>query len=342
MNQNSAHSHTSQGGLVPSSERGVVLLYVVWVVLLLSFFAAAVASRAHFALNLSDRFFDRLRATYAAQAAVHYAALALGRDATVAVDGLSETWSDNPALFDRHPFNGGLFSITGQGTGGTVRYGLEDEERRINLNTAPASVLTRLAQEVGGLTSEDAEALAAAIEDWRDEDDDERPSGAEAYYYRTRREPYDCKNGPLENLEELLLVRGVSPALYQAMEPYVTVYGSGRLNLNTAGSVVLRALGLSEAGVAGLRAFRGGDDGQEGSSDDRRLAALAGLETELRSYVPAQDTARLTQLAQEQLLSTHGEAFRAQIRAEHGEASSRVTVLAVLNRQGTIHLWSER
>src|SRR5690606_30820187 len=46
-----------------------------------------------------------------------------------------------------------------------------------------------------------------------DEDEEPRPYGAELEYYSTLPTPYAPKNGPIESVEELLLVRGVTPQL---------------------------------------------------------------------------------------------------------------------------------
>jgi general secretion pathway protein K len=53
-----------------------------------------------------------------------------------------------------------------------------------------------------------------SILDWRDPDDFYRVNGAENDYYQSLREPYHCKNGNLDSIEELLLVRGVTPDLF--------------------------------------------------------------------------------------------------------------------------------
>ena len=55
--------------------------------------------------------------------------------------------------------------------------------------------------------------VADAIVDWLDMDSSPRPYGAEDDYYTALSPPYHCKNGPLDSLEELLLVRGVTPEL---------------------------------------------------------------------------------------------------------------------------------
>ncbi|MEX0867486.1 MAG: type II secretion system protein GspK, partial [Pirellulales bacterium] len=96
-----------------------------------------------------------------------------------------------------------------------LRFGLENESTRLNLN---ALMLADAQQENGGrsllmalpgMTVEIADALL----DWIDEDDEPREFGAEAEYYTGLDPPYRPKNGPLESIEELLLVRGVAPLL---------------------------------------------------------------------------------------------------------------------------------
>ncbi len=81
-----------------------------------------------------------------------------------------------------------------------------DETARLNLNEAPEQVLTRL------LPNEPE--IVDALLDWRDEDDLPRAEGAEADYYATLQPPHAPRNGPFETAEELLLVKGVTPARF--------------------------------------------------------------------------------------------------------------------------------
>lgn len=55
--------------------------------------------------------------------------------------------------------------------------------------------------------------IADSILDWLDEDSDPRPNGSELEYYSVLPTPYAPKNGPIDSVEELLLVRGVTPDL---------------------------------------------------------------------------------------------------------------------------------
>jgi hypothetical protein len=99
---------------------------------------------------------------------------------------------------------------------GGVRYGLEDESTRLNLNLLlvaddilPGSGRDLL-MALPGMTED----VADAILDWMDEDEDTRDYGAESLdYYSTLTPAYEPRNGPLQSVEELLLVRGVLPEL---------------------------------------------------------------------------------------------------------------------------------
>lgn len=100
------------------------------------------------------------------------------------------------------------------------RFGLENESARINLNTLllwdeyaeDGARLQLLA--LPGMT----EAIADAILDWLDEDSEPRALGAESQYYLSLDAPYAPQNGPLESLDQLLMVRDVTPALLYGLD----------------------------------------------------------------------------------------------------------------------------
>jgi type II secretory pathway component PulK len=77
-----------------------------------------------------------------------------------------------------------------------------DEASKININLAPYEVLMQLPM----ITPE----FAAAIVDWRDEDDELTENGAEASMYTLLDNAYNIKNSPFETLEELRLVYGAT------------------------------------------------------------------------------------------------------------------------------------
>jgi hypothetical protein len=96
-----------------------------------------------------------------------------------------------------------------------VRYGLQDESCRLNLNTLLAAEKAKkgsartILLALPGMT----EQIADSILDWIDADSDVREYGAETETYASLSPPYAPKNAPLDTIEELLLVNGVTPWL---------------------------------------------------------------------------------------------------------------------------------
>jgi DNA uptake protein ComE-like DNA-binding protein len=101
-----------------------------------------------------------------------------------------------------------------------IRYGLEDESARLNLSALvmgdqiPAESARQLLLAFSGMNED----IADAILDWIDEDSEPREFGAESEYYSALQPPYAPRNGPLETVEELLLVRGVTPELLYGLD----------------------------------------------------------------------------------------------------------------------------
>jgi DNA uptake protein ComE-like DNA-binding protein len=123
-----------------------------------------------------------------------------------AVLGLAET------TFAAIPLEGGWFWLLRPNYGENTfpSFGLVDESSKLNLNSATNDMLLKLP----GMTDE----IAGAIADWRDGDSDVGSNGAEDDYYLSLPQPYHAKNAPLETVEEVLLVKGMTPEL---------LYGTG-------------------------------------------------------------------------------------------------------------------
>ena len=136
---------------------------------------------------------------------------------------------------------------------GTFEYAITDEEGRLNVNSAQPDRLDRLLRE-HGIDKNDRDTIIASIQDWRDGNDSYRLNGAESDdYYLKLPVPYRARNANLESTSELLQIRGITPAVFHGAEgrpglaDVVTVRTVGQVNINTAGLLVLRALGFSDA-----------------------------------------------------------------------------------------------
>jgi general secretion pathway protein K len=87
-----------------------------------------------------------------------------------------------------------------------------------------------------------ADALAQCIMDWTDVDDIARLHGAEKDDYIKAGLLALPANGPFRDVEDLRFVKGMTPEIYAAISPYLTTFGGGLVNLNTAPPPVLKAL----------------------------------------------------------------------------------------------------
>ena len=175
--------------------RGSVLIVVIWIVLVL---ASLVIVLAHFIRT-------------EAIAATNYTSLAKAE--AVANGGIQyviamlESASESTTSYESDQYEAvsvgdGYFWVLKANLSGDKNYefGPVDEAGKINLNEASLEMMLKLP----GMTSE----LANSIIDWRDEDDQVTTGGAENEYYLLLSEPYQCKNAPLETVEEVLLVKG--------------------------------------------------------------------------------------------------------------------------------------
>lgn len=132
---------------------------------------------------------------------------------------------------------------------------IEDEGGKINLNSINddnKDILIEflLSKE---LKEEDAEAITDAVIDWKDEDDLHHIKGAETPYYESLPEPYEAKNSQFDSKEELLLVRGITPIIFDKIREEVTVFGGDKINLNFADrDVILSIPGIDEEAVDAL------------------------------------------------------------------------------------------
>lgn len=108
-----------------------------------------------------------------------------------------------------------------------VRFGIEREGGKIHLNAWFKRDPEALRQALLALPNA-TEELVDAVLDWLDADDERRTAGAEREDYEARRPPVIVRNGPLEAIEELLLVRGMTPEILFGED----VNRNGRLDPN--------------------------------------------------------------------------------------------------------------
>jgi type II secretory pathway component PulK len=220
-------------------------------------------------------------------------------------DALNQTWSLGRSA-GNCATNGPLADVLEEVHlgNGSFTWKITDLERKFNLNIIALNRpdLLENAFIQMGVDSGESPAIVSAIQDWIDTDNDTHINGAENDYYQGLNPPYFAKNGPVDDLSELLLVRGVTPEIYGsanvsfqqqfdrfgrpvAMPSYpfhlvdiFTPFSSGRINLNTASSTVLQVLfGGDQTAPACIIQQRAGPDGADGTDDDLPFRGIGDL-----------------------------------------------------------------
>jgi general secretion pathway protein K len=257
------------------NRRGVALLITLSVTTVLVAAALEYNRRARYAVISSAAARDHLTMSEMASAGVHVAMAILAKDkADNDTDTPMDSWAD-PQIIDEvlkeFPFEDGRVSLV-----------ITDETAKIQVNAlvnypdssqfneAQRTLWERFLQyyaerkELKLDLRDDSEpaAIINSLKDWLDSGDNDAItglSGAESSYYQDRKPPYPARNAPIVDLNDLLLVKGVTPELFYGtaqipgISHYLTVYGMqpgegtgisfpGRINVATAEPPVLFAL----------------------------------------------------------------------------------------------------
>jgi type II secretory pathway component PulK len=149
-------------------------------------------------------------------------------------------------------------SVLNSDVGGELRYRVElhDVGTRLNLNAASEDQLRTLFVALR-VDARRADRLAQAIADWRDADQIRRANGAEQADYLREGRAMLPDDGPFASVAMLRFVIGMNDSVYQLVHPYLTVFGSGRVDVNAAERPVLLALpGMTEESVALVMQYR--------------------------------------------------------------------------------------
>jgi type II secretory pathway component PulK len=207
---------------------GVVLVVVLIVVFVLTLSAYLFSNSMISEYQATDSYTRSAQARAYADSGIDFASAILSNPDTF-TNTLNSNPFNNPSVFQgisvtpdgTQTHAQGLFSIIAPlGPDDTpsdalpYRFGVIDEGGKINLNAlmqmdSSGQMLYNMLMQLPNMTED----VANSILDWLDPDDTPRENGAESDYYSSQTPPYQAKNGPLDSLEELLLVKGVTPQL---------------------------------------------------------------------------------------------------------------------------------
>ncbi len=125
----------------------------------------------------------------------------------------------------------------------TIR--LYDENQKVNPNRASDALMAALF-EAAGVERALARRLGASIADWVGSETEPRPLGAEMQQYLDAGRSYGPPNAPIESIDELQLVLGMTPEILALVRPYLTIHTeSAQPDGNNAPPIVRRALALA-------------------------------------------------------------------------------------------------
>jgi len=351
-----------------ANERGSILILVLWALFFLGALSLAIRAYVQPQLSLAQKLLGRTKMHYLASAGVERAILEVENDSieddaededeneeeVYDYDALNDLWSNNEKAFKDIELDGGTFSMVNNVTEDSeglplkkpyTRYGLTDEESKININKTPEAMLASFFELIADIDEDEAAEIAASIEDWRDEDDDVRQDGAEGEdYYEKLTMSYPCKDADFGVPEELLMVKGLTHKIFDSVKDRITVYGTGAVNINTADTLVLQGLGMDEKLVEKIVRFRSGSDGIEGTEDDNVFMDVSTIARDLseKESTTGSDNSVILRLTGEKLLSVRSDNFRGNSRGSVNGREGFVEIVFVYNRaDNMIRYWNE-
>jgi len=255
--------------LLRKREEGVALILTLLITAILVTLIVEVNYSTQVGLRIAGNFRNDLQAGYLAKSGVNIVISYLKFDVeNTDTDNLDEDWAKP---YPPIPVGDGFVQVV-----------TEDESAKINVNVmgdekAAPKIREALSRVLSILFErKDVDmGILDAIMDWVDPDGETRPDGAEDDYYGSLDPPYACKNGPLDTLSELRMIKGVTDEVYGKIFKYLTIYSKdGIININTVDMEVLMCLdeGIDGPMAVGIKEYReetpfGGQNWQEAFRD---------------------------------------------------------------------------
>ncbi|VAW18721.1 hypothetical protein MNBD_BACTEROID05-1167, partial [hydrothermal vent metagenome] len=229
--------------ILQKRQKGSVLILSLWTLSILTVFSVQIGLTIRQRISLIARLENKSQLRYLVSSGVRRAIAALRFD-------FQRTGSvyTAQAKFYRHN-NAGLFRGNKLGNGRNdvsylswnskkktfeKRFGVEDEEGKININTASMDVMQRLFEDVLSVGQDEARGFAEAIVDWREIGRTQLTGFYSDDYYQNLEFPYDPKNSVFESFDEILFVKGFDDSILERLFPFITIFGDGKVNINTA------------------------------------------------------------------------------------------------------------
>lgn len=257
------------------NNRGIAILITLTIITVIIVASLELHRKMRFAAISTAATRDRITLTHMASSGINAGMAMLVKDKKESnIDSIQEDWANSDKineLLKDIPFDDGIITLT-----------ISDEIAKIQVNALvqyPGGrkfnesqrimwdrLLRLLISQDESLEEIEPTSVINSVKDWLDSGDDDAITGlngAESEYYQDLTPSYSCRNGPIDHLGELVLIKGVTRDLYQGVgaifriSRYMTIYGitkegdnaftyKGKININTAELPVLIALLPSE------------------------------------------------------------------------------------------------
>jgi general secretion pathway protein K len=210
---------------MPRVEKGFALIIVIWILTLLSLMAGSFAKTMRREGGVTVALKNNAAAIALTESSFSYTRYMLLQ----------------PNIDDRWVADGTVYQFLRR-DGSKIRIKIISESGKIDINTASENLLSA-AITAAGVDKWEQQSLLDAILDWRDEDNETRPRGAERKQYEKAGLSYIPNDMPFQSLEELQMVMGMNQALFSRMQPLITIYsGQAEVNYQVAPIEVLQAI----------------------------------------------------------------------------------------------------
>jgi hypothetical protein len=228
-----------------SNDKGLALMMVLWVLILLGALATEFAYSMRTEVNATKNYKEDIESYYLAKAGINMGIAELYKSASFhsihpeygfikgilpksnieSPDGETSTTETN------YPNSGVDENLTPLDTpledgdepgfeiiertaiplgNGVINYRITDENGKVNINRASREVLVKTLEASGVERGDENSTIADSILDWIDKNDNHRLNGAESEYYLSLKQPYEAKNDLIDNLDELLKIKGIT------------------------------------------------------------------------------------------------------------------------------------
>jgi type II secretory pathway component PulK len=290
-------------------ESGIALILVMGAIIVLTALVGGFTYSMKVEARLAQNYHNDAEMEWMARSGVELARYVLSQELQSPegrmYDSLSQKWAGGVGNMTNEALAG--ISLTDNEIGnGRFSIKIIDQERRFNINNTDRFVLGHALTMMNVDASQHA-TIIDSIMDWRDPDDDPGLNGTESDSYLRLETPYYAKNGPIDDMTELLLVNGMTPEIFWGSGstnvvrdpsqpvalpgaqrhldemPYITTgmndlftaVSAPQVNINTCSAETLELAGLEPLIAQFVLEARRGPDGADGTEDDMPFRTVA-------------------------------------------------------------------